>query len=91
MNSHSTGKKATHAMILTSFPFALADIFSANFAARASIDPDGGTAATITSIPFSASASVMPRQYWRPGNAGPANRSSSKPRRPCARTMLFLW
>lgn len=79
------------AMMFTFFPFALFAIRAHSLSALVSMDPEGGTAATITSTPFSASASDIPRQYCKPRNAGPARRNSSKPRRPCARTILCFY
>jgi hypothetical protein len=76
------------AIMFTRFPWAFFAMRSHSLSALASMDPEGGTAATITSIPFSASASVIPLQYCKPRNAGPASRSSSKPNRPCASTIL---
>jgi hypothetical protein len=52
----------TYAIIFTSFPFAFAEIFCMSFSALASIDPEAGTAATITSMPFAFNASVIPLQ-----------------------------
>lgn len=49
-------------MMLTLFPFAFLSMTSASLAARASMDPDGGTAAVMTSTFFFANASVIPRQ-----------------------------
>jgi hypothetical protein len=79
---------ATYAIMLTCLPLAFSAMLSANFAERASMLPLGGTAATITSMPLCASASVMPRQYCMPGINCPASRSSSKPSKPWARTMV---
>lgn len=45
-------RRITYAMMLTSFPFAFSAILSANFSALASMEPEGGTAATITSTPL---------------------------------------
>jgi hypothetical protein len=57
----------TYAMMLTCFPLALSAMLSASFADLFSILPLGGTAATITSMPLFANASVIPRQYCMPG------------------------
>jgi len=76
---------STHAIMFTLFPPAFSAMLSASLCARASMLPEGGTAATITSIPLRESASVIPRQYCIPGRKRPASRSSSKPRRPWAR------
>jgi hypothetical protein len=83
-------KGSTYAIILTSFPRAPSSISRANSSARASIDPDGGTVAMITSIPRAVSASLIPRQYWTPGRYRPAKRNSSNPSRPWARTTGYL-
>jgi hypothetical protein len=80
----------TYAIMLTCFPFAFSAMLAASFAARASTLPLGGTAATMTSMPFSASASVIPRQYCIPGRYCPARRNSLKPNKPCARMIVFL-
>lgn len=77
-----------YAMILTSLPSALARIYLANFAARSSIDPYGGTVAVITLIPFMDKASLIPYQYWMAGRNEPAMRISSKPINPCASTIV---
>jgi len=50
------------AIILTLFPFALAAISWPSFAARSSMEPEAGTEAVMTSMPFARIASVMPRQ-----------------------------
>lgn len=82
----------THAITLTpltplpNFP----SIPSANFSARRSILPLGGTAAVNTSTPLLASACVIPYQYSIPGNLLPAKCNSSKPKRPWARMIGFL-
>jgi len=86
-----SGNQCTYAMMLTCFPFALSAMLSASLADLASILPLGGTAATMTSMPLCASASVIPRQYCMPGIKCPASRNSSNPRRPCARTMVFFY
>lgn len=79
------------AMIFTLFPFALACISSLNFWARASMDPDGGTVAVMTSMPFAASASRIPLQYCMPGATALGTMlSSSNPRSPWARMIGFL-
>lgn len=49
--------------MFTLLPPAFSAMVSANLAARASIEPDAGTVAVMTSMPFCASASRMPRQY----------------------------
>lgn len=81
----------TYAMMLTAFPSAFWAMSSANRAALASMLPEGGTEATITSMPFSESASLMPLQYCIPGRNWPASRSSSKPRRPWARIRVCFY
>jgi hypothetical protein len=53
---------STYAIIFTSFPLAFAEILWMSFSARASTDPEAGTAATMTSMPFAFNASVMPLQ-----------------------------
>ena len=78
----STRSYRPYAIIFTCFPLAFAAMRSASFADLASMLPLGGTAATMTSMPLRASASVIPRQYCRPGIYCPASRSSSKPRSP---------
>jgi hypothetical protein len=80
----------TYAMMFTLFPFAFASIVSANLAARASIEPDAGTVAVMTSIFLRLSASRIPRQYWIPGSFWPTRWSSSNPRSPWARITGFL-
>ena len=50
------------AMIFTLFPLAFAAISCPSLRARSSTDPEGGTEAMMTSIPFCRSASVIPRQ-----------------------------
>jgi hypothetical protein len=82
LSSHFSEEMDTYAMILTLFPCAFSAILSASLAALASMDPEGGTVAVMTSIPLRASASRIPRQYWIPGRFWPARRSSSKPKRP---------
>lgn len=77
-------------MILTSLPLAPARIYLANSAARSSIDPYGGTVAVITLIPFMDKASLIPYQYWMAGRKEPAMRSSSKPSKPCASTIVCV-
>jgi hypothetical protein len=77
-------------MILTDFPLALDAMSRPRTSARSSILAEEGTEAVITSIPFARSASVIPRQYCTPGRREPANRSSSNPKRPCARTIGCL-
>lgn len=57
-----TKRNITYAMMFTSFPLAFLAILSASLSALASIEPEGGTAATITSMPLADKASVMPRQ-----------------------------
>ncbi len=52
-----------YAMILTLLPCAFRSILSPSLAALASMDPEGGTDAVITSVPVAASAAVIPRQY----------------------------
>jgi hypothetical protein len=79
-----------YAIMFTLLPPAFSAMVSANLAARASIEPEAGTVAVITSIFFRASASRIPRQYWMPGRLWPAKCSSSNPRRPCARIIGFL-
>lgn len=71
--------------MFTFLPRAADAMVSASASARVSIDAEGGTEAVMTSTPFIAKASVMPRQYWTPGRRGPASRSSEKPSSPCAR------
>lgn len=78
-------------MMFTAFPCAFCAISLAKRAALASILPEAGTAATITSMPFSANASFIPLQYCIPGRNWPASRSSSKPRRPCASTTVCFY
>ena len=49
--------------MFTSFPRAATAILLANSSARASIEPDGGTEAEMTSTPFVDNTSFIPRQY----------------------------
>lgn len=81
----------SYAMIFTSLPCAFSAMLRASICALASILPDGGTEATITSMPFSDSASVIPRQYCIPGRKRPASRISSKPSSPCARINVCFY
>ena len=55
-------REITYAIIFTSFPLAFLAILSASLSALASMEPEGGTAATITSTPLADKASVIPRQ-----------------------------
>lgn len=77
----------TNAIMLTLFPLALSSMTLAKLVALVSTEPAGGTSAVMTSTSFSASASVIPRQYWTPGRYGPARWSTSKPNNPWARMM----
>lgn len=61
MNEMISGTN-TDAIMFTLFPLAFVAMSSPSFAARCSIDANAGTEVVMTSIPLTASASVMPRQ-----------------------------
>lgn len=54
--------KKPYAMMFTLFPPARLAICTPSAFALSSIEPEGGTDAVITSIPFAANAFVIPRQ-----------------------------